>query len=407
MQNILKYLVEGLAVSIAVYLVNDKTNPKEIFAIAFVGALTFAVLDMFAPAVSGSARTGAGFGLGAMHVGFPEGFSNSEIIENLKDEYNMKLKGYKIYGEQEEEVLVDEQIEKYSNLDNENSMSDEYATFSPATQEELKKENELMKNNRGSNNEKLLDGYENSDLLVGSRNIGSHDMKNNMVAEYFTVNETDNYNEQNEREGGVLHSGDIVNIVEYGSQNDSIVMQRDKVSSDVVMKEKLKDYDTNLSKLRFVLTNENGTPVSAEAQYPITYGSTVYIRHNAYEQGYNKNFNLAMGANLQSHQNLDESINFGKLIIEDPDNKENTSAIRYGNAFVLKYETIESGRLSGYLHLNTDSASEMPQNALYIPEDSDAVEVPSEAVRFTTKLVRPHELGNKQLYVGPSGVLFP
>ena len=34
-------------------------------------AVVFLVLDMWAPAVSGSARQGAGFGVGANLVGFP------------------------------------------------------------------------------------------------------------------------------------------------------------------------------------------------------------------------------------------------------------------------------------------------------------------------------------------------
>ena len=43
-----------------------------IFAmIALVALSTFAVLDIYAPSVGASARTGAGFGIGAGLVGFP------------------------------------------------------------------------------------------------------------------------------------------------------------------------------------------------------------------------------------------------------------------------------------------------------------------------------------------------
>jgi hypothetical protein len=41
--------------------------------IALVGTATFAILDIYAPSVGSSARTGAGFGIGAGLVGFPSG----------------------------------------------------------------------------------------------------------------------------------------------------------------------------------------------------------------------------------------------------------------------------------------------------------------------------------------------
>lgn len=74
-----KYLLEGLAIAVAAYVIpQKKTNVKDVAKIALVGAITFAVLDLFAPAVSSGARTGAGFGIGAQHVGFLEGMDNQE-----------------------------------------------------------------------------------------------------------------------------------------------------------------------------------------------------------------------------------------------------------------------------------------------------------------------------------------
>ena len=74
-----KYLLEGLAIAVAAYVIpQKKTNVKDVAKIALVGAITFAVLDLFAPAVSSGARTGAGFGIGAQHVGFLEGMGNQE-----------------------------------------------------------------------------------------------------------------------------------------------------------------------------------------------------------------------------------------------------------------------------------------------------------------------------------------
>ena len=68
-----KYLVEGSAVALAAFFIPQGRRLKleEVAMIALTAAATFAVLDMLAPAMSGAARTGAGFGVGANLVGFP------------------------------------------------------------------------------------------------------------------------------------------------------------------------------------------------------------------------------------------------------------------------------------------------------------------------------------------------
>jgi hypothetical protein len=64
-QSLIKYLLEGAAVAVAAYYIPRRTaNPREIAMIALTAAAVFAVLDTFAPAVSGGARQGAGFGIG-------------------------------------------------------------------------------------------------------------------------------------------------------------------------------------------------------------------------------------------------------------------------------------------------------------------------------------------------------
>ncbi len=80
MMQYLKYLLEGLAVAAAAYFIpKRKTSVQEIAMIALTAAATFAVLDLFAPAVGSGARHGAGFGIGARHVGFgAEGFLEKE-----------------------------------------------------------------------------------------------------------------------------------------------------------------------------------------------------------------------------------------------------------------------------------------------------------------------------------------
>ena len=70
-QSLVKYLIEGLAVAVvAYYLPKRRLNLQEVGLVALTAAATFAVLDLFAPAVGSASRTGAGFGVGANLVGF-------------------------------------------------------------------------------------------------------------------------------------------------------------------------------------------------------------------------------------------------------------------------------------------------------------------------------------------------
>jgi len=73
-KRVIKYLVEGLMVSIAAYAIPQQSlNYDEIILIALVAAATFSVLDTYIPTMGANARTGAGYGIGANLVGFPGG----------------------------------------------------------------------------------------------------------------------------------------------------------------------------------------------------------------------------------------------------------------------------------------------------------------------------------------------
>ncbi len=69
--RLVKYVIEGLAVAVVAYVLPGKLKISEIGMISLVAMATFAILDMYAPSVGASARTGAGFGIGAGLVGFP------------------------------------------------------------------------------------------------------------------------------------------------------------------------------------------------------------------------------------------------------------------------------------------------------------------------------------------------
>ena len=67
-----KYLVEGVMVAIAAYAIPKKSlNLDEVALIALTAAATFSILDTYVPSMAVSARSGAGFGIGANLVGFP------------------------------------------------------------------------------------------------------------------------------------------------------------------------------------------------------------------------------------------------------------------------------------------------------------------------------------------------
>ena len=75
MRRAIKYLVEGLMVGLAASLIPKQAlNFDEVALIALTAAATFSILDAFVPSVAVSARSGAGFGIGANLVGFPRLF---------------------------------------------------------------------------------------------------------------------------------------------------------------------------------------------------------------------------------------------------------------------------------------------------------------------------------------------
>jgi len=64
-EALIKYLLEGLAVALASYLVLQvRVTPEEILTISLTAAAAFAVLDSLAPTVAIGARLGTGLGLG-------------------------------------------------------------------------------------------------------------------------------------------------------------------------------------------------------------------------------------------------------------------------------------------------------------------------------------------------------
>ena len=71
-RRIVKYVVEGIMVAIAAYAIpKHSMKLDEVMIIALTAAATFSILDTYVPSMAVSARSGAGFGIGANLVGFP------------------------------------------------------------------------------------------------------------------------------------------------------------------------------------------------------------------------------------------------------------------------------------------------------------------------------------------------
>jgi ABC-type Co2+ transport system permease subunit len=71
-KRIIKYLVEGLMVAIAAFAIPKRSlDIEEIILIALTAAATFSILDTYIPSMGATARSGAGFGIGANWVKFP------------------------------------------------------------------------------------------------------------------------------------------------------------------------------------------------------------------------------------------------------------------------------------------------------------------------------------------------
>lgn len=69
--RLVKYLIEGLAVAIVAYLLGKQLTGYDITLLALVAASVFSVLDLLAPSISSTVRSGVGYGVGFQLAGFP------------------------------------------------------------------------------------------------------------------------------------------------------------------------------------------------------------------------------------------------------------------------------------------------------------------------------------------------
>ncbi len=64
--RIIKYIFEGIIVAVAAFLIpGRKMEAKEVLTIGVIAAATFSLLDLYAPSIGSSVRTGTGFAIGS------------------------------------------------------------------------------------------------------------------------------------------------------------------------------------------------------------------------------------------------------------------------------------------------------------------------------------------------------
>ncbi len=64
-RNLILYLIEGIAVAIAAYVIpNRRTKLNEVVVISVIASLSFFILDVFSDKVGSGSRLGVGLGIG-------------------------------------------------------------------------------------------------------------------------------------------------------------------------------------------------------------------------------------------------------------------------------------------------------------------------------------------------------
>ena len=81
LESLIKYALEGIAVSVAAFYLTNKKTPQEVAMLGLVAAATFMILDLFAPMVGVGARHGSGFGVGLGLVGG----ADEEQLQDMMD----------------------------------------------------------------------------------------------------------------------------------------------------------------------------------------------------------------------------------------------------------------------------------------------------------------------------------
>jgi hypothetical protein len=379
MIQVVKYLLEGLAVALASHLVaGNKLDIKEIALLGVTAAAIFLVLEHFSPSIAASARQGAGFGIG--HNLVNEGYHDGPGLE-----VGHQHGGY-YYDDEEDEISpgpdpvapeAPSANTPYKLVDGIYSAKVLLAGF-----------NENAKAYNNDANCKSQSSYPWGGNAGGqSGGAGEEASEMEAVVAPQTQEEAETEAQQapqierddNYRKADALYSGDLIDLTADGNY-----IQRGTIDSQIIFDKALAKVGTNLSKLRLVHPKHSSTK-----QTILTYGEPVYVMHNAYFNNMNQGKFIKYGEKLQSHQ---DGPLFRAFKIYDADNKEKKGPIEPGTELYICRGDQEGDNV--YLKVESDKTvtSKNPT---------------SSATRFTINLKRVFESHDRNLCVCPNEIIYP
>ena len=387
MLQVVKYLIEGLAVSFASHLVSGgRLDIKEIILLGATAAAVFLVLEHFAPSIAVGARQGAGFGIGYQLVneGYREPFIDqaggyyeeeaqpSAEAQAGKGSTNPN-KPYKLVdGQYSHKVLLagfNENAKAYNS--DMNCINQEQWPFGSS--------DDTQEGGAGAGAEAEAGAEARAE--AGAEAEAGAGAGAGAEAEESTKKNDNNeiLRDNNYRKADVLYSGDLVDIV-----TDGKYLQRGTIDSQIIFDKPLPKVGTNLSKIRLVHPKHD-----VGKQTPLSYGEPVYIMHNAYFNNSNLSKFIKYGERLQSHQ---DGPLFRAFNVYDANNKNRKGDIEPGTELLLSRGDQEGTNVYMKVEADNTVSSKSPQN---------------EATKFTITLKRVYESNDKNLCVCPNDILYP
>lgn len=413
--SLFKYIIEGLAVSFAVYLMSgQRTTVTETVMLGLTAGITFLVLDLFTAGIGASARQGAGFRIGLSHVGALTG--SPSIYSPLATE------GFDANPSESLQLPLNQIPYRFPNV----SKSDcpQYAVGQSIDDSSHGSGNFLSRWMDWFDNKGTTSGYLNANLNeykiahgsysryivqpgynegVKGHNITEIEQlspvmwttKNPIDQNYALMKEPflstrgqmtggayENYeNPETTRLSGVLYSGDIIDLI-----SGDTIMQRGLVNSQIIFDKPLPNVKTNLSKVRLIHAAQKHDP---QKQSPIKYGDPVYIKHNALINNNNQPRFIKYGDRLQSHQ---DGPLFRVYKLYSKKDQKSQDFVRYGDDILIS----RGDQTGDNIYLKVESDKSVSSEAAV-----------SDATTYGLSLVRVYELYDKNLCVCPQETLYP